>query len=486
MELNELSCIAYTRFVNENFESPFPDDDRLFNKALPSDTPIEPGSNKPMISRSPYAPSPESSVHTVLKKLSKQGFRVSNRFIDYVSEIFPRNSNKRKLWQDAIDRTFLGLWRNRDKVIYCDTFYDWRGRVYHMSGEWGSLQNNKMSRAALSTPEKYAVDINSEHYAYMIKVFKHEGWPTTYEEAYHYLMNPDYNGDGALDWMAVRAALTIGEIHDTGMTDYLLEQDATCSGFQHMGLIMRDMKLCKIVNAIFTEEVLVELYTHVAEAGKVAELLFDGSKTKARSFTKKIVMLTGYGSGAHGLASSYWNDYGGNGELNDDGRLIPDEDSTIYIGKMEFSFEALKQFVKARQDVLFDEFASLEILRNLCVRFFASCMQEDPSKFTWTTPDGFTALRIITEDEQEKNAVSAAGAMPNLIHSLDAAIVRQTILSWNGDLGVVHDAFFTGINDALELREHVKNAYADVHTNLENFPIQAKGKLPAIGRCIGV
>jgi len=483
LELNTLSSIAYNRFIDEQFDTGIEDDGRIFNKALPSDVPVQPGSVRPMISRSPYAPPTGTYHHNILTKLSQQGFRVSQRFLDYVADTFPRNSEQRKNWQDAIKRTFRALYRKRGQLIYCDTFYDWRGRVYHMSGEWGSLQNNKLSRAALSAPEPVSVDTESLNY--MLKIFEHEGWPTDIKAARNYLDNPQFDGNGALDWMAVRAALAIVEIASTSKTDYLLEQDATCSGFQHMALLMSDMKLARAVNVIDCETE-GDLYTEVAEAGSIAEQLFNNDARKARQFSKKIVMLTGYGSGANGIASGYWLDAGGNGELTDEGIFVPDEESTIFIGTKEFHYDELIEFVKACQQIMLEEFESIAILRNLCVQYFSDCMINDKSEFAWTAPDGFIAKRLITEDEQAKQAVGAAGAMPNLVHSLDAAVVRHVIHNWDGVLGVVHDAFFTTPDNALQLRQAVQNAYVAIHSNLGDYPIKRHQAMMPIGRCIGV
>lgn len=489
MELKELSCIAYTRFINPDFKSDFNDDGRIFNKALPSSKPIKPGSNKPIISRSPFGPTTNSPHYKALDRQSKQGFRVSASFMDYVCSIYPRQSEQRKKWQDAIERSFLGLLRKKNELIYRDTFYDWRGRLYDMSGEWGSLQNNKLSRAALSAPEPYKVSKNSKAYSYMLRVFKSEGWPTTVDEARYYLGHPDFNGDGAIDWMAVKAALTLVDIAETGSTDYLIEQDARCSGFQHMALLTGDTTLAKMVIAIEKDPddpEFVELYTFVAQAGNIANELFKGSAPKARSFTKNIVMLTGYGSGAHGLSCKYWLDYGGLGEIDDEGSLCPDLEATIFIGEKEFTFKELKSFVKKKQDILFNEFSSLLDLRKTCMKIFATKMKANPTVFSWEAPDGFNIVRLITKDEQLTNKVSAAGAMPNLIHSLDAAIIRYTIMNWPGVLGVVHDAFFSTVNDALEVRDIVRAGYHHVHANLGNFPIKNTKDIPNIGLCIGV
>ena len=483
MILNQHSCIAYTRFINEDFETGFEDDGRIYSKALPSNSPVIPGSNRPMISRSPYAPSEDSPHYECLKKLSNQGFRVSPLFVDYVASVFPKVCAERQLWLEAIERTFLGLWRTKNKVIYTDVFYDWRGRVYQQSGEWGSLQNNRLSRAALSSPERYKVTVKG--FEYMKKIFKHEGWPCTTEEANHFLMNPEFDGNGALDWMAVRAALTILEINKDGTTDFLIEQDATCSGFQHMALLMKDFELAKTVNAIYSST-RGDLYMLVAKLGKIAELLFKGNAKKARQFAKVIVMLTGYGSGAAGIACRYWTDAGGSGETDEDGLLIPDDESTIFLGEKEFTYTELKAFVKERQEILLEKFPSIKTLRQKCIEYYSECMSADPGTFLWTTPDGFQALRIITQTEQDANCVGAAGAMPNLIHSLDAAIIRYVILNWHKTLGVVHDAFFTTINDALELREVVRRGYKEIHSNLGEFPVNKPGPIPEMGLCIGI
>jgi DNA-directed RNA polymerase len=102
------------------------------------------------------------------------------------------------------------------------------------------------------------------------------------------------------------------------------------------------------------------------------------------------------------------------------------------------------------------------------------------------TPNGFQAHRQIMPSEQAAESVSDAGAMPNLIHSLDGCVVQYTIEQWDGVLGVVHDAFFTTIDRAEELRDCVRAAYGRVYQDLGEFPVQwAAAPLP-IGLCVGV
>jgi DNA-directed RNA polymerase len=76
--------------------------------------------------------------------------------------------------------------------------------------------------------------------------------------------------------------------------------------------------------------------------------------------------------------------------------------------------------------------------------------------------------------------------MPNLVHSLDACVVQNVIAAWEGVIGVVHDAFFTTVDKALELRECVRQQYANVHANLGAYPIKSNAAPLPVGLCIGL
>ncbi len=437
-------------------------------------TPIKPGTRRGMISNSPYEINEDSFHYHVLEKASKQAFRVSARFMDTLFGWW----GPRPPINEGLASCYRSLGAHKGCIAHTDAFFDTRGRVYTLSGDSGSLQNSRLSRAAMEAPEPVNVR-GTGAWDYALRVFAHEGWATSVEEANDVLSSP------STDFMAVRAAICILEVAETGKTAFLLEQDATCSGFQHMALLTRDHDLAAAVNATVSD-VRGDLYALLAEeCGIGAE--FGITDRQARSFVKPIVMLTGYGSGAGGLALRYWVDYSGETYVDEEsGKERAVEDTTITIHGVVFTYLELVDWVKPMQAALFDKFPVIKTLRNRCMSYFENTVQKGARDFTWTTPNGFLACKTLLEGDYDNEVVSSAGAMPNLIHSLDACVVQNVIAAWDGVIGVVHDAFFTTIDRALELRDAVRAAYAHVHGNLGDFPISAnKAPLP-VGLCIGV
>lgn len=447
---------------------------------------IIPGSTRAMISRSPLTITDQSSsYYMALDRLSEQKYAVSKMYAEWLG----KNMKQILALVDSEDkrRTLLRHMGNIDNAarydneIYSETFYDTRGRTYHLSGETLSLQCAQISRWAMSSPETYKV--TDEGRRYMRKVFEHEGWPTTIGEAKEVLAKP------TLDFAAVRAAITIIEIVETGKTNYLIEQDASCSGFQMMGLIENDVALLKATNVI-AGDTRGDLYIETAYAGDVVDL-FKGDVRAARKFCKPVVMLTGYGSGARGLAIRIWIDNDGACEYLEDEFGDPEfevsESETITIMDRTFTFQQLTDYCKNLQTLLMERFPSIKRLRDACVSYYSHQMREsNHSLLQWFAPDGFDCRRYITEDEQIKKSVKAAGAMPNIVHSVDACIIRYVLNTFTGDVvGVVHDAFFTTINDAIKLRDVVKNAYRYLRgREVANLRIKFNGEIT--GPCIGV
>ena len=439
----------------------------------PSTSPVKPGTRRGTISHSPYEVDPDSRHFEVLDTLSQQGFRISERFMETLFAWWgPRPPLNVNLASD-----YRALGANKGKVLYTDVFFDYRLRVYTISGSWGSLQNSRLSRAAMEAPEP--VSVSPEQWATIVPHFIHEGWETTPKAASAYLKTP------STDWMRIRACIAVLEYHETGKTAYLIEQDASCSGLQHMALIMRDRELAEKVNATITDE-RQDLYSYVAEVCSIGASL-GLTDREARQWAKPVVMLTSYGSGAGGIADRYWADAGGIGEYDEEGKFQPDKDMVVTIGGKDLTYDELMDFVRPMQKALFNEFPAIKHLRNSCQDYFREAIEADPSQFCWTTPLGGECVRIILPSEQAAESVSSAGAMPNLIHSLDACVVQYVIVNYSHVLGVVHDAFFTTCDKAEELRQVVREAYAHVHADLGQFPVGNRDRTPLpIGTCIGV
>jgi hypothetical protein len=109
---------------------------------------------------------------------------------------------------------------------------------------------------------------------------------------------------------------------------------------------------------------------------------------------KPIVMLTGYGSGAAGIASGIWRDHDGPMVFDEEKQLlIPDDHGCIVLHGTTFTYENLEAWVKPMQTALFDKFPIIKECRNACMAYMQECIQANPNRFCWTTPNGFECHR---------------------------------------------------------------------------------------------
>lgn len=432
------------------------------------------GANRNVISHSPYDMA--GSVREILDALAPQGFRINERMLRWAMAQEPSEDRARML---GLMAAHMG------EVVYTDVFVCWRGRVHTISGEAGGLQGHKASRACLDAPEAVEIDTKSEEWLYALLVFAHEGWATDLDGAKKFIGGEAGKDFDDIDWMGVRAALAIIEVDESGKTAYLLEQDATCSGFQHMALLGGCRRLAEAVNATITTT-RGDLYMEVAVAGNVMDAL-GVSKKDARKICKRIVMLTGYGAGVKMLTLSYFNSEAGTEfESFDDAR---ESGITItWYGLGEVDIDELKGWVKPLQDSLMKRFPVIRRLQTAAKEFFNECVEAGGGEFRWLLRDGFEAIRMLHAHELGTELEATEhGALPNIIHSLDGMAVRRVIASWDGVLGVVHDAFFTTINESLRLRSCIRSAYGWCHAEYPaSFPIQRDTACMPIGMCVGL
>lgn len=447
----------------------------------PSTAPIPVGSQRNAISNSPFDVT--GPLRTVLEGLGSQGLRISKAMVNAMlaMEDLP----------DHVRSELQAMASLAGEVVFVEAFFDWRGRVYAMSGSWGSLQNSKTVRACLEAPDAVTITMGSREWEYMVESFRHEGWATTVGEAQAFARDfrdgkVPFSKEAAAELRAARALL---EVAKHGETAYLLEQDATCSGFQHIALAGGCMDLARVVNATLAAE-RGDLYMEIVRIGGVTEALSLNDR-KARKVCKPIVMLTGYGSGANAITLSYFNEARkdlGLEEFADHDECKESGFTITFHGLGEVDFAALHAWVKPLQEALMSRYPVIRRLQRDAKRYWTQCVQncdEGEWCFAWTTRDGFQATRVMLADDDD--GCTADGALPNIIHSLDGMVIRRVIATWGGVLGVVHDAFFTTVDRALELRECVREAYAWTHASYPiDFPLQRKSECMPIGMCIGV
>ncbi len=199
---------------------------------------ITPGSRRPVVS-SPMDPSEFGEIPHDALNVAADNYWVVNE------EMRQRILNAD--WADNTPEAIIRSSRNTAHhrgALFHDSFCDWRGRVYVMAGEYGSLMHNKAVRSMLEAP--VAEEVGPEAYIYMLQCIEQEFDVTL--SNYREVM--DITITNTSDAQRVRAALAIHEVKTTGATAYLLEQDASCSGGQIIALLTGDQNLGEATNII--------------------------------------------------------------------------------------------------------------------------------------------------------------------------------------------------------------------------------------------
>ncbi len=212
---------------------------------------------------------------------------------------------------------------DNDGIFYLDCFMDFRGRIY--TNHYGSLspQANQNVRAMVDFGYETPVGLDSENYDMLMAVLEEE-YKVNWKNYTKILKNAKSllaeKAHGKKTAGVIRAALCLKEIATTGKSAYIVQQDATCSGFQHMAAICRDRDLGSLVN--LTAGTRSDLYMaatdFLCEQGTaVGVFLANHDRDVVRAeLAKPTVMLTGYASTAEALALSYLG-YDGKAEYTD-------------------------------------------------------------------------------------------------------------------------------------------------------------------------
>jgi len=427
-----------------------------------------------------------------------------------------------------------------DGIFYLDCFMDFRGRTY--TNHYGSLspQANQNVRAVVDFGYETPVGLCSDNYNMLMSVLEEE-YSVNWKNYTKILKNAKSlladKAHGKKTAGVIRAALCLKEIATTGKSAYIVQQDATCSGFQHMAALLRDRDLGSLVN--LTSGPRSDLYMAATEflceqGTAVGMFLADHDPKVVRAeLAKPTVMLTGYASTAEALALSYLG-YDGKAEYMDksgepviatrfkdvknalaqgaDVSFNPDSIMAEWLNGRtgEKAMYAALTFAREFQEALFTLCPSVKELITSIKGAALSHFNKTGTTFAWVTPlDLYIELSPwkVTEDthtvsfqsggvRKSMNVLSlkldqmggAAGALPNLIHSLDACLVHMVNLA-RIELGMpwadIHDSFGSTIGDVKRTVELVNDAFVEVHTKfdinnilrLHARPILSKGDL---------
>jgi DNA-directed RNA polymerase len=241
--------------------------------------------------------------------------------------------------------------------------------------------------------------------------------------------------------------------------------DATCSGLQHLSALALDRTAAEMVNVVPTDKP-SDGYKIVAEKAKeiLPEHLHDHI---TRKVTKRTVMTTPYG-----VTENSARDY------------IRQELKGIELEKGE-----LQKIVKAiyRYGVrkVFDgPCRSMEFIQKVA----GERIKSGATTLEWITPSGFTVIQEYRRNEAERVRTKLLGeqisahllkdweerqidlqkaktaASPNLIHSLDAALLHLVFAEWDAPFTVIHDCVLGRSCDMDDMGSAIRDKFVEIYS----------------------
>ena len=338
---------------------------------------------------------------------------------------------------------------------YLSPFADWRGRVYLQSGSFGSPMTDHINRGCTDLADAKVASLDDQ--AYVAQIISSE-YDLTLSIAKDFLSSP-------VEWCAThgvpsklgcftRAAWALVEMSEGKPCGFIVQQDASCSGFQIMALLTGDESLAEQVN-LLSEEKQHDLYTFIATEAGIFEMLAGHGITNtkvARSCAKAVVMLVGYGAGIDTVGEGILGK-GDDMQYDSEGNPI-----AATFGGVVLTADQCTELAQAGVNTLYQLFPSLEGMKKAAQQWAKS-----NGSTSWVSPSGLQCVkRDITVDEESGEVYAdagAAGALPNLVHSIDGAIAAKAIATFGAPLVTIHDSFGSSVCDARRVRRCVAEAY---------------------------
>ncbi|PPB54641.1 DNA-directed RNA polymerase [Campylobacter hyointestinalis] len=346
----------------------------------------------------------------------------------------------------------------RDKEFQFVWQYDKRGRAYS-KGYHTNVQGNSYRKASLEFAKKEILTPRGIHW---LKVDIANNYGLDKEQFNDRVKWVDNNIDSILEnidpyltradepLLFKRAILAYKDgVIEGKPIGHICQLDATCSGPQIMSTIMRDVEAMKVLNVLGDRR--EDFYTLIArstyEECPDSELFKDMDFKKIRSLIKKPIMTHFYNSTAKPR------------------ELLGDDT------------KELRAFYKA-----LDTYASGA---NNLMKAINGCWVKTKDLNKWVLPDGHTAYVPVTKTttkrfsvdemkaqlsfditEQQPNDAEKLGLCPNIIHSLDAWILRVLTVQLNEmniELSPIHDSFGVHPNYCDTLRECYRGILARLY-----------------------
>jgi len=272
---------------------------------------------------------------------------------------------------------------------------------------------------------------------------------------------------------------------DRNHTSLPVAVDATCSGLQILAGLARDASTAALVN-VLPSEVPQDAYKVVAEQAKphVPECI---RPYMDRKVVKRVVMTVPYNA----------KPYSNRGYIRE----------ALKEKKVEVEKDDLTATVKAVRDAMNVIVPGPMKVMQWIEQEVANAIDRGATSLQWITPSGFTVnqklmkptvqtielqlmgrvqIKVATEDgdKVDRNHHKNATA-PNLIHSLDAALIHLSALRFDSPISLIHDSVLCRATDMSVLSDIVRETYMHLfaeHDYLNTFAsyIGAETKPPII------
>ena len=269
-------------------------------------------------------------------------------------------------------------------------------------------------------------------------------------------------------WCFISAAI---EYHQCVITNEKLTSglpisvDATCSGLQHLSALALDRKAAEMVNVVPTPKP-SDGYAIVAEVAKT-QLPEHLHPLMTRKLTKRTVMTTPYG-----VTENSARDY------------IRQELKGVELEKGELQAIVKAVYRYAVKNVFAGPCASMAFIQKAA----GECIKKKDPFIKWVTPSGFTVFqeyrkndvtrvrtkllgqRIDTQmlkewDERQIDLSKAkTAASPNLVHSLDAALLHLVFADWQRPFTVIHDCVLGRSCDMEDLAQAIRDKFVEIYS----------------------
>jgi DNA-directed RNA polymerase len=241
--------------------------------------------------------------------------------------------------------------------------------------------------------------------------------------------------------------------------------DATCSGLQHLSALALDRTAAEMVNVVPTDKP-SDGYRIVAEKAK--EILPEHLRDHiTRKVTKRTVMTTPYGV-----------------TLNSARDYIRQELKGIELekGELQVIVKAIYQY--AVRQVFDGPCRSMEFIQKIA----GERIKNGATSIEWKTPSGFPVHQEYRRNETERINTKLLGqrvqtwllkeweerqidlskaktaASPNLIHSLDAALLHLVFAEWDAPFTVIHDCVLGRSCDMDAMGAAIRDKFVEIYS----------------------